>query len=427
MPEAQEKIDKNENRPDSKQKKSASTAKEPVSAAVKEPAKESKAAEKKEPAREKEAAKKTVSTNVTEMGTPAAQGSRKGGGTGTFLAFVALVVALGAFGAGYLAWQKIGNEQNTLTNKIDSLQSTTESNQSTTAALKQTNETLQSRFEAIEGELNSSVSKLREDDSSLNTALANLSEKLSASRSDDWLVAEARHMINIANQETRLSGNVNAAIAALEAADSRLRDASDPTLLKVRQAVTDDIVTLRGIGAVDISGIALTLSTLEQGVDQMPLRNKGSESTATTEAAAETAAAEEEVSGIGSFFSKIWNDIKGLVSIRRTSEERTNAALLPPGQKFFLQQNLRLKLEGARLALLQRDTKTFHDSLVTAAKWADTYYDTSATSTANLLTTLSTYQDVELQPALPDISGALKALDEWRSKQHKGEAEVSTQ
>ena len=174
------------------------------------------------------------------------------------------------------------------------------------------------------------------------------------------------------------------------------------------------VITLGG-DPFDVTGIALTLSKLEKDVAQLPLKNEIPQ--AETEPAVEP---ETEAAGIQDFASKIWGDIKGLVTVRR-SFDSGSPALLPPGQKFFLEQNLRLKLQTARLALLNRDSQVFQDSIKTSTAWLDEYFDGSAAATANLKSSLAPYSSLELNPALPDISKTLGLLEEWQTQQDSEE------
>jgi len=371
--------------------------------------------------------------------------TKKGSGIIGFIAFVALIIAIAAFGAGYNAWQQIGIEQGALSQRINStekgiaaMESGSESSRSIAETVQSTNQLLQTRLDSMEskvggldekfsgldgkigildGKIDSSVDELQQGDAAISDSLNKLGDSLRTNKDDNLLVTEAYHLINIANHQAQLNQNPTAAAAALEAANQRLSDAADPTLLEARQIITDNIIALRNVATLDISGIALTLSQLEASIDNLPLSSETAEPSAAEETAATT-----EVSDASSFFNKVWSDIKGLVSVRRGTEH--SAAMLPPGQRFFLQQNLRLKLETARLALLQRDSQTFQSSLATAKNWVESYFDTSAASTANLLTSIAPYQSLKLNPALPDLSLSLKALDSWSSKQ-KAEASAS--
>lgn len=367
---------------------------------------------------------------------------KKGKGIAGFIAFVALIIAIGAFAAGYQVWTQIGAQQASLDQRladteksIVSIESGSKSSRSIAETVQGSNQLMQTRMDSIEGKLGSldekvtnsinsfdeqlrgsinsfdeklsgSITKLEESDGAIGESIGKLNEALRASTDDDMLVAEARYLITLANHQAQLNQNPAAAAAALSAANQRLSDAADPSLLAARQILTDDIIALRNVAALDISGIALSLSQLEKSIDGLPLK---------TETPTDTAPAAEETSKEAGFVDKVWGDIKGLVSIRRNSDT-TSVALLPPGQRFFLVQNLRLKLEAARLALLQRDTAVFHDSLKTVEQWLEAYFDTSATSSANLLSTIGPYQSLELVPAMPDISKSLQSLDEWSDK-----------
>lgn len=369
--------------------------------------------------------------------------NNKGKGMAGFIAFVALIIAIGAFAAGYQVWTQIGTQQASLDQRladteksIASIESGSESSRSIAETVQGSNQLMQTRMDSIEsklgsldekvtssinsfdeqlrGDINSfdeklsgSIAKLEESDDAIGESIGKLNEALRANTNDDMLVAEARYLITLANHQAQLSQNPAAAAAALNAANQRLSDAADPSLLAARQILTDNIIALRNVASLDISSIALTLSQLEKNVDGLPLK---------TETPTDTTPATEDTPEEASFADKVWGDIKGLVSIRRNSDT-TSVALLPPGQRFFLVQNLRLKLEAARLALLQRDTPVFHDSLKTVEQWLDAYFDTSATSSANLLSTIKPYQSLELAPTMPDISKSLKALDEWSNKQ----------
>ena len=369
-----------------------------------------------------------IQQNTTDEAKPA---NNKGKGIAGFIAFVALIIAIGAFAAGYQVWMQVGEQQTSLDQRLSStekniaaIESGSASSRSIAETVQGTNQLLQTRMDAIEGKLGSldekvtsninsfdeklsgSINQLEQSDSAIGESISKLNEALRASKDDDMLVAEARYLITLANHQAQLNNNPAAAAAALSAANQRLSDAADPSLLAARQTLTDDIIALRNISELDISGIALTLSQLEKSIDGLPLK---SEKPAVAPEA-------EESTEEANFVDKVWGDIKGLVSIRRNSDT-TSVALLPPGQRFFLVQNLRLKLETARLALLQRDTAVFHDSLNTVKQWLETYFDTSATSSANLLSTIEPYQSLELVPDLPDISKSLKTLDEWSSKQ----------
>jgi len=384
----------------------------------------------------------------------------KSGSSASILAIIALLAGGGALIGGYSSLQSINASisdlsQRTSSNEKDiaSYAANADSTQSMADTVQKTNTMIQERLTTLDSKVDSqltglsntidekisaldntvhgkigqlqqetstlkgSLDQLGAKDAELNSAINALAGKIKTNLNDRWLVTEASNLITIANQQAKLNHDAPAAISALEAADQRLREARDPALTAAREALTSDIIALRGVSELDVTGIALTLSKLEKDVAFLPLKNEAPAATETAAAPAETEAATD----ISSMASKVWNDLKSLVTVRR-SFNSTSPALLPPGQKFFLQQNLRLKLEAARIALLKRDNQVFQDSINTSTAWLDEYFDTEQSATANLKSALAPYSTLDLNPALPDISKTLNLLEEWQAQQNSGEA-----
>lgn len=348
---------------------------------------------------------------VAETAASEGPGSAKRGRAGTIIAVTALAAAMGAIIAGYSGWQQFSQKQAALEARI-------ESEEQLVAGLQSASESDIQTLQQQLATLRESLATVQQHDTRVDEGLADLNRRLEERRGNDWLVAEARHLINIASYQAQLNRDAGTALTALETADQRLRDADDPALLKARQALSSDIAALRAVATIDTPGIALLLGQLEQQVAGLPL---ASQEEAPAAAPAATAAATEP-SGLERFFLKVWSDIRGLVTIRHNSGPK-GSAITTPDQRIYLQQNLRLKLEVARLALLQRDTQTFRATIATIRQWLEGYYDTRAPATAAMLASLAPFATLELQPPLPDISNALHALDGWL-EQHKGRTKV---
>lgn len=366
--------------------------------------------EKKEGTPPETAHQTPATPRADEIKSPAAAPASappQGGGRGLALAalLVAIAAAAAAGGGGYLMQQK----QAALEARLDAEEQALSGLRSNAEAAQSDTRSLQQQL-AANGE---AIAALKEGGNRIGERLSAIDQQLEQRRSNEWLVVEARHLINIASHQAQLNHDIKTALAALEAADQRLRDADDPALLKARQALSNDITTLRAVPAIDIPGIALLLSQLEQQVATLPLADdQPIEEAPAPDAAASTG---EDSSAMERFFNKVWSDIKGLVTIRHSSGP-AGSPLSTPEQRIHLQQNLRLKLEVARLALLQRDTQTFRSTIATTQQWLESYYDTRASATAAMLTALSPFATLELQPPLPDISDSLRLLDEWLEK-----------
>jgi len=191
-------------------------------------------------------------------------------------------------------------------------------------------------------------------------ALESLYRDFSGSR-DQWVLAEVEQALLIANQQLQLAGNVKAALTALETADARLARLDRPQLTALRRVISQDVERLRAAPYVDVVGMALRLDNVMKAVDGLPLAMEERLLPANNAAAAAS----------GSFWANLWHetiqDLRRLVRIQNA--EKPEAPLLSPEQAFFLRENLKLRLLGARLALLARDETRYKTDLDAASDW----------------------------------------------------------
>ncbi|MGZ8198968.1 MAG: uroporphyrinogen-III C-methyltransferase, partial [Burkholderiales bacterium] len=96
--------------------------------------------------------------------------------------------------------------------------------------------------------------------------------------------------------------------------------------------------------------------------------------------------------------------------VRVQNMDRPEVPLLAPSQTFFLRENLKLRLLGARLALLSRDQASYKADLDAAREWMNRYYDTREKAVANALSTLRNLNESDISIEMPEISATLDAL-----------------
>lgn len=226
----------------------------------------------------------------------------------------------------------------------------------------------------------------------------------------DWLMAEAEYLIQIANYRILLEQDIATATVALQAADTRLAEVADPSLLNIRKVLAKDIQALKNIKPVDLAGLSVKISAMENNIKNLPLNTPDPKS----HKAAEAAPVKEKntVKSLKDLPAAIWNDIKNLVVVR--NHEKPLQALLAPSQHFFLEQNLALTLEQARLALLHGDNVIFQDRLQTVEKWINEYFDTDHNVSRNMLASITELRQTDIDPELPDISSSFALIKEYR-------------
>lgn len=305
-----------------------------------------------------------------------------------------VILLLVVLGGGYSAWHQYQQQKSRTTSKLDALSIQVDKLQ---RAQKYQSEDQQTQLD-----------KLTEQHNDLKRSFAALL-KSSGHLKNDWLLAEAEYLVKLANHRLLLEKDITTAITAMEAADERLREVADPALIEVRKVLLEQTQALRAIKQPDLTGMALQISALKQQVPQLAMKTPDP---ATVQQRAKEPSQASQVQSWNQLPAAMWEDLKGLITIRDHSQ--AVQPLIPPEQYYFLQQNLNLQLEQARLALLKGNNNLFIDSLNSAIQWIETYFDTEQQATQSLLEALGALMKNKIDPAIPDISQSYKVLQQYR-------------
>lgn len=210
-----------------------------------------------------------------------------------------------------------------------------------------------------------------------------------------WTLAEVEFLLQVANQRVLLAGDVESAHAALMLADQRINGFTDPRLFPLRSLIADEQLALASVAKIDVESLAIKLQSAINSVDSLQVLLAP-----TIDSEDEDQVSSEEWSGA---MNTAWQEIKSLVVIRQ--QQDGTAAVLVPEQRYFLYQNLRLKLETARLALLSGEASTFDDSLKSASQWLQKYFIGEQRDA--MLTLVAELQAQDIAVEIPDISASL--------------------
>lgn len=243
--------------------------------------------------------------------------------------------------------------------------------------------------------------KLEIEQNALKTVMDSVSARLGRTTTA-WRLAEIEYLLTVANHRLTLAQDRKTAIAIFESADKRIKVIGDPRLVTIRKEIADELNALRSVAEPDLDGMALSLGSLAENVDKLPLIHKEQVDAALDQIGKKAPENWRDIP------AAVWNDIKSLVVVRR--HQQPTEPLLPPKESWFLYQNLRLKLEQARLALLRQDTQLFRQYLEEASGWIKMFFDEDSPAVTNTLDTLSSAAKVDLRPAMPDVSGSLRDL-----------------
>jgi uroporphyrin-3 C-methyltransferase len=246
-------------------------------------------------------------------------------------------------------------------------------------------------------------------------ALEALYQELARNR-DEWQLAEIEQVLAIAQQQLQLSGNVRAALLALQLAESRLSRVDRPQFLPVRRALARDIDRLKSLPALDVPGLSLALDRLVSSVDALPLAFDERVERPALGKAAKPAAQPDD-----GFFARlggeVWKELRQLVVVRKV--DAPEPPLLPPQQAWFLRENLKLRLLNARLALLTRDEAGYREDLRVAQSWIQRYFDARAKGSQGALAQLKQLSAASVSFEPPSITDSLEAVRGFKSRRER--------
>ena len=228
---------------------------------------------------------------------------------------------------------------------------------------------------------------------------------LGARSRNDWLLAEAEYLMHLANQRLNLEQDINSAEAMLTSADKVIAEINDPGLIDIREALASEIVSLQQVSHLDYQGLYLRLNAMINSLDNLQqsvfLREDLPEVTIQS-----TEATNDTGNQFMAIWTNIWKDLKQAVVIRRM--DKPVEPLLAPEQDYYLKQNLRLMMEQASLALIDKNTAIYQASLQKSLSWLDRYFIEDDKQVSELKRSLAEMTSFKIDQTLPDISKSLR-------------------
>lgn len=325
---------------------------------------------------------------------------------------IAWLLALAAIAIAVTLWYdvrgRIGATQEELAKRLRDIESDTRDARSIARDAQESVRATQAKVALMDAKLAESQSQ--------QAALQSLYQELSRNR-DEWQLAEIEQVLEIAQQQLQLSGNVRAALLALRLAESRLARSDQQQFQPIRQALARDIDRLKAFPALDLPGLSKQLDSLAFAVDQLPL---AAEERAARPAARQPTATAGAQGMFARFGTEVWAELRQLLVVRRL--EHPEPPLLPPTQAYFVRQNLTLLLLNARMSLLLHDEAGYREELREAQAWIRRYFDPRARQTASALAQLKQLVSLQLSFETPSIADSIEAVRRFKALRGRGPA-----
>lgn len=363
----------------------------------------------------------TAPESTTPLNTPQAEDvSRKRKSKATapvflwVLTFLSFAVALGAIGISAFLYQtqqkwasEVMSKQGSQVEQYSQLDKRLDQVKSSIGSL---DGNVQQQTSRVNRELKTATDQLK-----YNTR--KLAEIPGATR-EDWKIAEAEYMLRLANQRLLMERDSAGASALLGAADEVLLGIGNPALFKVREQINRDRAKVDMVQHFDREGVFLRLTGVIEQVKNLPwlpeldkLQSMGMKeepSQPVLKAKVADEAAPENQMGDDDWSQKLGSLLKPFVRFER--RDSIVEPLLTPDQHYYLQQNLRLMLEQAQLAVVKEEPKLYATSLQKAQAWIKEYFPLHKDPVAKMLDIIAELERVDVKPSLPDITGSIQSL-----------------
>lgn len=256
-------------------------------------------------------------------------------------------------------------------------------------------------LDELQTRLGSRIDALTRSAAAVQERLAGMSQP----QQDAELVwTEAEYLLRLANQKIQLEGDGDSALMILMSVDEMLRDSGEVSLLGVRDMLAGEILALRSMEHVDITGLYVRIDNLLPVIAQLSMRSAIAENYNAQLAQQR----EQSMDSNAGFIAQAMALLRSIFVWQRWDENPE--ALLPPQQEAMLKQNLRLMLEQAQLGLLMEQPEVFRSSLSKATEWVERYFAIDTASGRILREDLAALAALEIRQPRPDISASLDLL-----------------
>lgn len=304
--------------------------------------------------------------------------------------FLLIVCAVGAGYWFWLNWQADKQQQQSYFASQDAvLASQTSANNALRSELSQQQQTINNQLQAIA----SSVANAEQQADANRRNLADVSGR----RPSDWLIAEADYLVRMAGRKLWLERDVKTAMLMLQSADSRLEDLADPSLFPIRQAIANDIQTLKQVNNVSLTSVALAVSGMVQQVGNLPL-------------ALPKLNLEPEQQEPKEGFDRLIEFFR--TSFQYQPNNQPITPVLSQQQQWLAREQLKFALLQAQSAVLQEQPTLFIQSLQRSIGLLVDHYDLDDPSVSQFVSGLKNLESTKIDRVYPSQFAAAQPLND---------------
>ncbi|CAM3922219.1 uroporphyrinogen-III C-methyltransferase [Rheinheimera salexigens] len=212
-----------------------------------------------------------------------------------------------------------------------------------------------------------------------------------------WLLAETEYLLQLAAKKVWLEYDFTTAISLLKTAQEKLTKLDDPSLVLVRQAITQDMEQLNQLPKTDLTAVHLQLQQARKNTDLLPLKQQETAATIVTKP---NAGLKQWRQTLHYYWQQAWSN---LFTVRSAVPE--DYFSLSSEQQLILRSSLSQQLLLAELAALEQNGSVYAASIQQAAEQLQRYFDPASAEVAQLQQQLAQLASVEVNK--PELKALL--------------------
>lgn len=253
-----------------------------------------------------------------------------------------------------------------------------------------------------------------------------LENKIISENHYNWIINESDYLINLIAIHIILNGNISSAIESLEILDNRLSFLQYPEIVNLRKSIRADLLNITQKNYVDITSASLDVDYISNVIDKLPsyidniiVNNKNDNILINNDIQDIKKNQNTHITWYRNILDDIKNSAINLVSVRKIKGDFLQ--LSSPDQIFFVKENMKLKLQDARIALLNRNEVIYKSDLNFVKNYIDKYFDINSKIVQDTDKKLDKLLSLDLKlPSINDLLGTtLNAIKNFKNDNYK--------
>lgn len=354
----------------------------------------------------------SASTSNSAEQSEKAQKTAKTGGLWFFTLFNLLVlIAIVAAGVWYYMniWQSATQQQANAIEQVNQQQAIVNSVNASQSRLASRIDELSSANANASSSVTAALNESKERVAALEQQLVQTQlqlAELGGRRPADWLLAEADYLVRMAGRKLWLESDDRSALMLLAAADSRLADLNDSSLLPIRALLAQDIQSLKQLNPVSLTSVALSISGMIPQIANLPIATlKLPEVTEGDK----IEPLSESVSDWRENLRRSWRAlVDDFISVK--NREMPVEPLMSEQAQWLVREQLSFALLQAKSAAIKGESTLFQQSLQRALGILIDDFELTSTEVEQFSSALQNLQQTEIERSFPQQLRSQQAL-----------------